>query len=196
VAGGYLKMTDRRQFIASILTGDTSTTSTVTRTAEGDWNGFDATVHIGAAVEADVTKHLFFQPKIYADFFHVQEDAYNERGSSAGFNLNVAARNSTQTSATASLVTGLKFGSTFIFRPQLELGYDDVVQGGPGNTTARFAYGGSSFTVQPNTIGGAAIARIALKGDGNYVHFSFQGGGEFRNNYRALDLRAVFRMTY
>ncbi len=196
VAGGYLKMTDRRQFIASILTGDTSTTSTVTRTAEGDWNGFDATAHIGAAVEADLTKHLFFQPKIYADFFHLQEDAYNERGSSAGFNLNVAARSSTQTSATASLVTGLKFGSTFIFRPQIELGYDDVVQGGPGNTTARFAYGGSSFTVQPNTIGGAAIARIALKGDGNYVHFSFQGGGEFRNNYRALDLRAVFRMTY
>jgi len=196
VAGGYLKMTDRRQFIASILTGDTSTTTTITRTAEGDWNGFDATAHVGAAVEADVTKHLFFQPKVYADFFHVQEDAYNERGTSSAFNLDVAARNSTQTSATASLVTGLKFGSTFIFRPQLELGYDDVVQGGPGNTTAHFAYGGPSFTVQPNTIGGAAVARLALKGDGNYVHFSFQGGGEFRNNYRALDLRAVFRMTY
>jgi hypothetical protein len=196
IAGGYLKMTDRRQFIGSILTGDTSTATTVTRTAEGDWNGFDATAHLGAGVQADVTKHLFFQPKVYVDFFHTQEDAYNERGSTSGFDLDVAARTSTQTSATASLVTGMKFGTSFIFSPQLELGYDDVVQGGPGDTTARFAYGGQSFTVQPNSVGGAAIARIALKGDGNYVHFSFQGGGEFRSNYHELDLRAVFRMTY
>jgi hypothetical protein len=40
------------------------------------------------------------------------------------------------------------------------------------------------------------MARLSLKGDGNYVHFSFQGGGEFRNDYHAVDLRAVFRMTY
>ena len=65
------------------------------------------------------------------------------------------------------------------------------------NTTARFAYSGSpSFTVSPNAVGGAAMARFSLKGDGNYVHFSFQGGGEFRNGYHAIDLRAVFRMTY
>jgi len=196
LGGGYLKMTDRRQFVATIQSGDLSTTTAVSRTAEGDWNGFDLSGHVGAGLLANVTPHLFFQPKVYADFFHVQEDAYNERGGGPGFNLDVAARTSTQTSATASLVTGMKFGSGFVFSPQIEIGYDDVIQGGPGNTTAHFAYGGPNFTVQPNAVGGAALIRFSLKGDGNYVHFSFQGGGEFRNGYRAVDLRAVFRMTY
>jgi hypothetical protein len=197
VGGGYLKMTDRRQFIATIVSGDTSTSSSVSRSAEGDWNGYDLTGHVGAGIQVDATKHLFFQPKVYADFFHVQEDAYNERGGGSGFDLDVLARTSTQTSATASLVSGMKFGSSFIFSPQIELGYDQVLQGGPGNTTARFAYAGApNFTVQPNTVGGAGVARFVLKGDGNYVHFSFQGGGEFRSDYKALDLRAVFRMTY
>jgi hypothetical protein len=196
VGGAYLKMTDRRQFIATIVSGDTSTSTTVSRTATGNWNGYDLTGHLGAGVQADITKHLFFQPKVYVDFFHVQEDAYKESGTSTGYDLNVSARNSTQTSATASIVAGLKFGNSFVYSPQVELGYDDVVQGGPGNTTAQFAYGGPSFTVQPNVVGGAAVVRLSLKGDGNYVHFSFQGGGEFNNNYHALDLRAVFRMTY
>jgi hypothetical protein len=196
LAGAYLKMTDRRQFVANILSGDTSTATTVSRSAEGDWNGYDLSGHIGAGLQADVTKHLFFQPRVYADFFHVHEDGYSERGGGDGFDLDVNNRESTQTSATASLVTGMKFGTSFIFSPQLEIGYDDVIQGGPGNTTARFAYGGPSFTVQPNSVGGAAMARVSLKGDGNYVHFSFQGGGEFRSGYHALDLRAVFRMTY
>jgi hypothetical protein len=196
LGGGFLRMTNRRQFVATILSSDLSTTTAVSRSAESDWNGFDLTGHIGAGVQANITPHLFFQPKVYADFFHVQEDAYNERGGGSGFNLDVAGRTSTQTSATASLVTGMKFGSSFVYSPQIEIGYDDVVQGGPGNTTAHFAYGGPNFTVQPNAVGGAALVRLSLKGDGNYVHFSFQGGGEFNNKYRAVDLRAVFRMTY
>jgi hypothetical protein len=196
LGGGYLRMTDRRQFVGTILSGDLSTTTAVSRTAQGDWNGYDLSGHIGAGLLTNVTKHLFVQPKIYADFIHVQEDAYNERGGGVGFDLNVSGRSSTQTSATASLVAGMKFGSSFVFSPQIEIGYDDVIQGGPGNTTARFGYGGPSFTVQPNVVGGAAMARFSLKGDGNYVHFSFQGGGEFNSKYRALDLRAVFRMTY
>jgi hypothetical protein len=196
LSGGYLRMTDRRQFVATILSGDLSTSTAVSRTAEGDWNGYDLSGHLGAGLLTNVTKHFFIQPKVYADFFHVQEDAYNERGGGDAFDLNVSGRSSTQTSATASLVAGMKFGSSFIISPQIEVGYDDVIQGGPGDTTARFAYGGPSFTVQPNQVGGAAMARFSLKGDGNYVHFSFQGGGEFNNSYHAVDLRAVFRMTY
>ena len=197
LGGGYLVVKDRRQFIASILSGDLSTVTSVSRTATGSWNGYDLTGHLGAGMQFDLSSRLFVQPKIYADFFHTHEDAYTEAGGGSGFNLAVSGRDGTQTNATASLVTGMKFGKTFIFTPQLEVGYDSVIQGGAPNTTARFAYTGSpSFTVSPNAVGGAAMARFSLKGDGNYVHFSFQGGGEFRNGYHAIDLRAVFRMTY
>ncbi len=105
-------------------------------------------------------------------------------------------RTGTQTNATASLVTGLKFGTNFVFSPQLELGYDSVLTGGPGVTTARFAYGGPTFTVPANQANGAGLARLTLRGDGNYVHFSLQAGGEFNNAYRSMDAKAVFRMTF
>jgi hypothetical protein len=192
----YLSLKDRRQFTATIVSGDLSSTTSVSRTAEGSWSGYDLTGHIGAGFQANVTKHLFFQPKVYADFFHVHEGAYSEAGGGNGLDLNVSSRDSTQTSGTISVVTGMKFGSTLVYTPQIELGYNKVVQGGPGDTTAKFAYGGSPFTVVANGDTGGAVARLTLKADGNYVHFSLQGGGEFRSDYHSLDLKAVFRLTY
>ncbi|MEI9892200.1 MAG: autotransporter outer membrane beta-barrel domain-containing protein [Caulobacteraceae bacterium] len=176
--------------------GDLSTTSTVTRTAEGDWSGYDLSGHIGAGLQLDVSKHLFFQPKVYADVFHVHEFSYNERNGGPGYDFNVSSRDSTQTNGTASLVTGLRFGNQFVISPQLEVGYDKVVSGGPGATTARFAYGGPTFSVPGNRVDGAAMGRITLRGDGNYVHFSLQGGGEYSSSYHSMDLKAVFRLTF
>jgi hypothetical protein len=196
IGGGFLKMTNRRQFITTIVSGDLSTTSTVSRTALGDWNGYDLTAHLGAGYMAGIGNHFFVQPKVYADVFHTHENAYSERGGGSGYDFVVSGRDATQTSAGASAVAGMRFGSNFVLTPQIEIGYESVVQGGAGATTARFAYGGSSFTVPGNVVGGAAVARFALKGDGNYIHFSLQGGGEFNSTYRAVDLRAVFRMTY
>ncbi len=113
-----------------------------------------------------------------------------------GYDFNVQQRDSTQTNGTASIVTGLKFGNQFIISPQLEIGYDKVLTGGPADTTARFAYGGPSFTVPANQLSGAAMGRLTIRGDGNYVHFSLQGGGEYSSSYHSLDAKAVFRLTF
>jgi len=76
------------------------------------------------------------------------------------------------------------------------VGYDKVVTGGPGDTKARFAYGGPSFSVAANKIDGAAVGHITLRGDGNYVHFSLQAGGEYSSSYRSMDAKAVFRLAF
>ena len=197
VGAGWMHASDRREFVASIVGGDLSNTSTASHTAKGSWSGYDLSAHLGAGLMFDVTKHLFFEPKVYADVFHMHEDAYSEAGGGPGFDLNVSQRSGTQTNGTASLVTGMHFGNQFVFTPQIEVGYDKVVTGGPGDTTAQFAYSGAPrFTVAPNQIDGADMARLSLRGDGNYVHFSLQAGGEYSNNYRNLDLKAVFRLTF
>jgi hypothetical protein len=196
LGAGYLKVSNRRQMVATVVSGDQSATSTVTRTAEGDWSGYDLTAHLGAGWQMDVGRHLFFQPRVYADVFHLHENAYNERNGGPGYDFNVSQRTSTQTNGTASLVTGLRFGNTFVISPQLEVGYDKVITGGPGDTTARFAYGGPSFSVAANKLDGAAIGRLTLRGDGNYVHFSLQAGGEYASGYHSLDAKAVFRLTF
>ena len=130
----------------------------------------------------------------------MHENAYSERnngqGSGSAYDFVVNQRNGTQTNGTVSLVTGLRFGNLFVISPQLELGYDKVLTGGPGDTTARFAYGGPSFTVMPNQIGGAAVGRLSLRGDGNYVHFSLQAGGEYSSSYHSMDMKAVFRLAF
>ena len=192
----YVKVANRRQLAATIVSGDQSTTSNITKTAEGDWSGYDATAHLGAGWQLDVGKHLFFEPRVYADVFHLHENAYNERNGGVGYDFNVQQRDSTQTNGTASLVTGLKFGNQFIISPQLEVGYDKVLTGGPADTTARFAYGGPTFTVPANQLTGAALGRVTIRGDGNYVHFSLQAGGEYSSSYHSLDAKAVFRLTF
>jgi hypothetical protein len=196
VGAGYVTVSNRRQLAAQIVSGDLSNTSNITRTAKGEWSGFDFTGHLGAGLEWDVSKHVFFQPKVYADVFHMHEGAYNERNGGVGYDFNVSQRDSTQTNGAVSLVTGLRFGNLFVVSPQLEVGYDKVLTGGPGATTARFAYGGPSFTVPANQIDGAAIGRFTLRGDGNYVHFSLQAGGEYSSGYHSLDAKAVFRLTF
>ncbi|MGZ3370207.1 MAG: autotransporter outer membrane beta-barrel domain-containing protein [Caulobacteraceae bacterium] len=196
LGAGYLKVSNRRQMVASIVSGDTSTTSNIVRTANADWSGYDLTAHLGASLQMDVGKHLFFQPRVYADVFHLSEFSYNERNGGAGYDFNVSQRTSTQTNGTASLVTGLRFGNTFVISPQIEVGYDKVITGGPGDTTARFAYGGPSFSVAANKVDGAAVGRITLRGDGNYVHFSLQAGGEYSSSYHSMDAKAVFRLTF
>jgi hypothetical protein len=197
VAAAYLKVSDRREFAAAVTSGDESTVTTVSRTANGSWNGYDLSGRLGVGAQFDFGRHFFIQPQVHADVLHVSEGAYSESGGGQGFDLNVSSRDSTETSMTASVVAGLKFGSNFIFRPQIELGWDDVLTGGPGMTTARFAYGGQSFTVPANAVdGGAGVLHIQLKGDGDYVHFAVEAGGEFRGDYQNADIKAVFRVSY
>ena len=197
VAAAYLKISERREFAADVTSGDLSTVSTVSRTANGSWSGYDLNARLGASAPFDVTQHLYFMPQAHIDVFDVHEGAYAEGGGGQGFDFNVSPRNSTESSVTASVVSGLHFGSTFVFKPQLELGWEEVLTGGPGATTAQFAYGGPRFTAPANSVsGGAGVVRLQLDGDGEYVHFAVEAGGEFRSDYQNADIRAVFRISY
>ena len=40
------------------------------------------------------------------------------------------------------------------------------------------------------------MGRLTLRGDGNYVHFSLQAGGEYSSNYHNMDMKAVFRLSF
>jgi hypothetical protein len=197
VAAAYLKMSERREFAANVTSGDLSTVSTVARTANASWTGYDLNARLGASAPFDVTQHFFVMPQAHIDVFDVHEGAYTERGGGQGFDVKVGPRNSTQSSVTAGVVSGLHFGSSFVFKPQLELGWEEILTGGPGVTNAQFAYGGPHFFVPANSVsGGAGVVRLQLNGDGEYVHFAVEAGGQFRSDYQNADIRAVFRISY
>ena len=95
------------------------------------------------------------------------------------------------------MVSGLHFGSTFVFKPQLELGWEEVVNGGPGATTAQFVYGGPHFSLPANAVsGGRGWCVCSSTATANIVHFAVEAGGEFRSDYQNADIRAVFRVSY
>ncbi len=197
VAVGYLKISDRRDFAAQATGGDLSTVSTVARTANGAWNGYDFSGRLGASAPFDMTQNFFLMPQAHLDVFDVHEGAYTEGGGGPGFDYNVGIRNSTESSVTAGIVSGLHFGGAFVFKPQLELGWEEVLSGGPGATSAQFTYGGPRFSAPANSVsGGAGVVRLQLNGDGEYVHFAVEAGGEFRSDYQNADIRAVFRISY
>lgn len=197
VAAAYLKISERREFAASVTSGDLSTVSTVARTANASWTGYDLNARLGASAPFDVTQHFFVMPQAHIDVFDVHEGSYAEGGGGQGFDVKVGPRNSTQSSVTASVVSGLHFGSSFVFKPQLEVGWEEVLTGGPGVTNAQFAYGGPHFFLPANSVsGGAGVVRLQLNGDGEYVHFAVEAGGQFRSDYQNADVRAVFRISY
>ena len=89
-------------------------------------------VILGSAIRRRRSAGSYFRPQVHGDYFYLNQGAYTEHGGGTaagdGFDLAVAQRNGNEASGTASLVTGITFGQGFRWRPELELGYRDVVQ--------------------------------------------------------------------
>ncbi len=202
LGAGYLNYSDRRELYEADSTG----AITLDRQAKAGAQGWSATGHFGAAYQWDIGK-FYLRPQGSADYFRLFEGGYTEHGgeasgstsgsSSDGFDLAVASRTGYQSSFTAALVTGTTLGSGFFFRPELELGFRDVMSGTAGDTTAHFASGGANFTLLPAQItGGGPEARFGLKGDTDFYELDFQVGGEERNNFYEADVKFNVRILF
>ncbi len=207
LGGGYLNFSDRRELYETDSTG----AITLDRSAKAGSQGWSATGHFGAAYQVNLGK-FFVRPQGSADYFRLFEGGFTEHGGSSapaastasasnaadGFDLAVASRTGYQSSFTAAFVTGATFGSGFLFRPELELGYRDVASGTAGDTTAHFLnQGAANFTLLPAQItGGGPEARFGLKGDTDFYELDFQAGGEERNNFFEADVKFNVRILF
>ena len=132
-----------------------------------------------------------------ADYVYLYESAYTEHGGGAEMDLAVAARSSGEGTVQGDLVFGADLGGVYHWRPELTLGWREVLSGGAGNTTARFVSGGPSFTLSPQFEDkGSLIARIGLRAGGNFADFSADAGGVFRSGYETYDARAMARFLF
>ncbi len=202
LAGGYLYYSDRRElYEADAATGQI----TLDRNAKGSGTGYSATGHFGAAYQFDLGK-WYIRPAAQADYFKLYEGGFTEHGgggvsgssanSNDGFDLTLAARNGNQASGMAAVAVGGAFGTGFVFRPEVQLGFRDVFTGTSGDTTARFQ-GGQNFTLTPPSItGGGPVARFGLKGDTDFYELDFQAGAEERNRFTEADVRLNVRVLF
>jgi len=190
--GGYVYMSSDR------LLFDENSTGTVNLfdEAKSQWNGATASAEWGASYQIPVGK-FYVRPEVIADYVYLYESAYTEHGGGSEMDLAVAARSSGEGTVQGDLVFGADLGGVYHWRPEMTLGWREVLTGGPGNTTARFVSGGPSFTLSPQfQEKGSLIARFGLRAGGNFADFSADAGGELNNTYQVYDARAVARFLF
>jgi hypothetical protein len=174
----------------------TGSTTALVRVAQSNWNGGVLAAHVG--VSYPFTEGRFYmRPEGWVDYYALYETAHNERNGGPAFDLSIASRTSQEAIAQADLVLGATFGDVMKWRPELTIGYRDVVEGGPAATTASFSSGGSSFTLTPNFQDkGGILARLGLRAGGQFADFSADAGGEYRNGSQTYDARAAARFLF
>jgi hypothetical protein len=196
-AGGYVQYTDLRELYQADSTG----AITLDRNAKGSSQGWSATGHFGAAYQFDLGR-WFIRPSAGGDYFRLYEGGFKEHGGTDaagndGFDLALSSRTGYQATGLASLTIGRTIGTSFLWRPQVQIGYRDAFAGTAGDTTARFVSGGSSFTMVPAPIkGGGPMARFGAKADTDFYELDFEAGAEERNNFYSADLRFNVRVLF
>jgi len=205
VAGGFARFSDQRELYETDSTG----AITLDRQANGATNGWTATGHFAGAYQWDIGK-WFIRPSASGDYFRLDEGGFTEHGGASttqdlagtttpadGFDLQLASRTGYQATGAATLTIGRTIGTTFVWRPQLEVGYRDAFAGTAGDTTARFVQGGSPFTLTPVQItGGGPTVRLGAKADTDFYELDFEAGAEERNNFYQADVRFNIRVLF
>jgi hypothetical protein len=196
--GGYVYLSDNR------LLFDESAAGTVNlfREAKSAWSGATASAEIGVNYQIPLGR-FYVRPEVIADYVLLYEAAFAEHGGGPAEDLGVAARTSAEGSVQGDLVIGADLGGVNHWRPELTLGWREVVSGGPGDTTAHFLNAGANggpganFTLAPRFQDrGSLIARIGVRAGGNFADFSADAGGELNNTYQTYNARAVARFLF
>ncbi len=192
VNGGYVSLGSHRLMINQTSTGAV----TLLREAESRWGG--GIVSGQASVGYQMTMGRFYaKPEASVDYIALFETGHSERNGGDAFNLAVSGRTSSEASVQGDIVMGYTFGTAMQYRPQVTVGYRQVITGGPGATTAKFVSGGPTFVLNPDLSDrGGLLARLGLRASGLYADITADAGGEFRNGYQSYDARAVARFLF
>jgi hypothetical protein len=192
INGGYVSLGSHRLLIDQTSAGAVS----LLRDAESQWSGAVVSGQFGLSYQVTLGR-FYMRPEVAADYIALYESAHDEKGGGPALNLGINSRTSTEASIQADMVFGYTFGQALRWRPELTVGYRDIVAGGPASTTAHFLSGGQSFTLTPDLADrGGLLARLGVRAIGNYADITADAGGEFRNGYQTYDARAVARFLF
>jgi uncharacterized protein with beta-barrel porin domain len=134
------------------------------------------------------------RPEANVDAFLLREDAHNETGAGAGFDLQLEERSSHMVSGSALLNLGAKVGPV---TPELVVGWRQTLSGGVDDTIARFGASGTPFTVQAaDAPSGAAVAGFRLTGGTGWSFVSLQARAEAGDDHVAGDVRLNVRFVF
>jgi len=165
------------------------------RDASTAWSGGVAHAHAGVDYEQALGDTYFIRPGILGDYFVLYQDSHAEHNGGPAMDLSYGSGVGKQGSGTGQVTFGGRFGDTFVWRPEITVGWRQYF-GGPDNTVAQFISGGPAFSLTPPTQKGGAIARIGFHAGNKYTDIAFEVGGEERGSYRTFDGALVARFRF
>ena len=182
---GYAFFSSDRKFLAV----------NVSDSASASWGGYFFDGHAVLAYEQTFGR-FYARPEVSADYLRLNEQAHNESGGGAGFDLNIASRDSSRLSSQAVLVLGHQWGTASWLRAEIYGGYREILSGGVGDTTAFFT-GGNPFTLAADANnGGWATFGASLKTGSPYSYLAVEGDAEFRSGERQYNVRVAGRSMF
>ena len=184
-AGGYAWFNEHRDF----------TTTGVSEISTGNWNGYFADAHAGAAYEFHIGR-FYLRPELSADYLYLSENGHSDTGAGPGFDLTIDQRNSSRMTGSALVAVGTQYGHDAWFRPEIFGGYRQVFFGNIASTTAAFT-GGTPFTLSPGDVnGGWIVAGFSLKAGTPLSYVAIEGEADLKNNEQQYNVyisgRAMF----
>jgi hypothetical protein len=184
-AGGYAWFSGDRLFVAPGAYAQ----------ALSDWGGVFVDGHAQVTYEVGFGR-FYARPEISLDYTHLQENARNETGGGAGFDLNVDSSSSSRLSGQAIVVLGTQIGKADWLRPEIRFGYREILSSQLGDTVASFS-GGDPFTLAaPNDSGGWATIGFSIKGGTPYSYVALEGDADFRAGEQRFDVRVAGRSMF
>jgi hypothetical protein len=192
-AAGYGWFNGDRRFV---YPGATTLTSTL-REYNAAWTGYSLAADASASYEQRFGR-FYIRPQANLDYFHLNEAAYTENGGgNEALAMIVSGRTSNRFTASAEVAFGATFGRDLWWRPEVRLGYRQLISGEMGVLTARFKGGGAPFPLPGQAAdGSAAVLALALKAGTAMSYVAVQGELEALDSETRFNLRLEGRMMF
>jgi len=193
--GGYGWYDGDRTFNTGDLNGDG--VADVQRHNSAKWNGATFNAFAGLGYEAKFGGRFFARPEGYLDYLYLSEGERKESGGGDGFDQIVHKRNSDSLVGDVGVVFGADYGREMWWRPEVRVGYRQLLAGEIGDTVAQYTGGGAPFTLASGTDkDGAVTLGFALRAGTPMSYLALEANAEAAKKQKRYNLKLTGRAMF
>lgn len=172
-----------------------SPTDSLIRQADSGWNGFTGLASASASYQAEMGR-FFIRPLVSLDYLYLNEGSRQETGGEDAFNLFLEERTSSRLSGNVELAFGATFGRELWWRPEVRVGYRQILAGQMGDTVFRFK-GGQLVALPANEMGdGAVVVGLSFKAGTPMSYVAMEGEYQASDGEDRYNLQIAGRMMF
>ncbi|MEJ2817726.1 autotransporter domain-containing protein [Caulobacter sp. CCG-8] len=194
--GGYGWYDGDRTFNTGDLDGNGTADVQLHNTAK--WNGYTFNAFAGTAYEAKFGGRYFVRPEGYLNYLYLSEGERKESGGGIGFDQIVHKRKSDGLTGDVGIVLGADYGRDLWWRPEVRVGYRQLLAGEIGDTTFSYTYAGAptATLASANDKDGAVTLGFALRAGTPMSYLALEANAEAAKKQKRYNLKLTGRAMF